>query len=432
MLGGVLVGVLSGFYLGAVVGGVALIIGILTLGDATFQIMYLRLYDMSTNYALAAVPLFVFMGAMLERSGIADMIYHALYLWLGRLRGGLAVTTVVLGVIVAACVGVIAASVSMLTLVALPAMIKRGYDKSLAAGTCAAAGTLGILIPPSIMLVIYGPMALVSVGRLFMGAFLPGFLLAFLYIVYISVRCFFHAETGPAVPIEQRAMPFTKKSILLLRALVPPSIVILSVLGSIFFGVAAPTEAAAVGAFTATMLAVVYRKFSWRVLRETSLLTLKVSTIGFFIAATSYAFVGVFLALGCGDVLMNLIMSAPGGRWGAFIMVMFVMFILGMFIDWLGIVFIMVPIIAPAAIALGFDPVWFGIMVCVNLQMAFNTPPLAQAIFFVKGSADPALGVEMNDIIKGVLPFVALIAIGLVICAVFPQIITWLPSLMIR
>jgi len=433
MLGGVLVIILSGHLLGAAVGGLALVIGFLVLGDATFQIMYLRVYSIALHYGLAAVALFVFMGSMLERSGIAEELYNGLYLWLSGFRGGLAVTTVVLGTVLAACVGVIAASVSMLTLVALPAMIKRNYDKSLACGTCAVGGTLGILIPPSIMLVIYGPMAQVSVGKLFMGAFIPGFTLAFMYIVYIAIRCFIQPQAGPSVPVEQRTTAsFLKKTTMLLKALVPTAFIVLAVLGTIFLGIASPTEAASVGALASIILAAIHRRLSWQVLKDTCLTTMRVSSFSFFIAGMSYAFVGVFLSMGCGEVLMNLILSAPGGRWGAFIAVMLVMFILGMFIDWLGILFIVVPIIAPVAPALGFDPVWFGIMICVNLQMAFNTPPLAQAIFFVKGSAAPELGIELIDIIKGVLPFIFLIMLGLVIFAVFPQMILWLPSIMIK
>jgi len=204
------------------------------------------------------------------------------------------------------------------------------------------------------------------------------------------------------------------------------------VLGSIFFGIAPPTEAAAIGATAATILVIAYRKFNWQVLREVSILTLKVTSFAFWIGATSFAFVGVFLSLGCGEVLTNVIMSAPGGRWGVFFTVMFIMFILGMFIDWLGILFIVVPIISPLALLLDFDPVWFGIMICVNLQMAFNTPPLAGAIFILKGTADPELGVTFADIVRGVIPFLFLIMIGLVLCAIFPEIITWLPGKMIK
>jgi len=432
MLGGILVAVMTGYPLAFAVGGLTLIIGYLTLGESSFQIIYQRIYSIALNYTLAAVPLFVFMGAMLEKSGIADDLYRALFLWLSGFRGGLAVITVLLGTILAACVGVISASVSMLTLVALPGMVTRGYNKALAAGLCAVSGTLGILIPPSIMLVIYGPMAQVSVGKLFMGAFFPGFLLSFLYMTYVTIRCYLEPELAPTVPPSERAVPFRTKTWALVKSLVPPGLLVLAVLGTIFLGIAPATEAAAIGAAAATVLAVVYRKFTLKVLKEVSLLTLKVTSFAFFIGATSFAFVGVFLSLGCGEALTNIIIASPGGKWGVFFAIQLIIFVLGFFIDWLGILFIIIPIISPIVLKVGFDPVWFGIIVCINLQTAFNTPPLAAALFIVKGTAPPELDVKMTDCIRGVIPFVLLIIVALVLCVAFPEIITWLPSKMIK
>ncbi len=433
LFGAVLTGILVGFPLAYVIGGMALLVGIATLGtETTAQILYQRAYDLVQNYSLVAVPLFVFMGLMLERSGIAGTLYDALYLWLGGFRGGLAVTTVLIGTIMAACVGVIAASVTMLTLVALPSMIGKGYDKGLAAGTCCVGGTLGILIPPSIMLVVYGPMAQLSVGKLFMAAVFPGLTLAGLYSVYIVVRCILRPSDGPPVPIEERNVPFIAKTAILAKSLLPPALLISAVLGSIFFGIAPPTEAAAVGATAATLLAVVYHKFTFQVLKEVSLETMRISSFVLFIGAMSFALVGVFLMLGCGHVVEDLILSAPGGNWGAFAVIMLMVFLLGMFIDWIGILFIIVPIIAPLSVKLGMDPLWFGMMIIINLQMSFNTPPFAPAIFFVKGSAPQVLGLTTADIIRGIVPFVALIVVGLLLCVVFPQLILWLPNMMIK
>ncbi|MCK5213061.1 MAG: TRAP transporter large permease subunit, partial [Dehalococcoidia bacterium] len=217
---------------------------------------------------------------------------------------------------------------------------------------------------------------------------------------------------------------------MLLYSLLPPGLLILSVLGTIFFGIAPPTEAASVGAFAAMALAIVYRKFSWNILKGTCLDTLRVSAFVLMIGCLSFAFVGIFISAGCGDVVAKVIMATPGGRWGAFFMVMFMVFILGMLIDWIGIVFIMVPILAPIGPALGFDALWFGMMICINLQMSFMTPPFAVSIFVCRGTAAPELGVTMGDIIRGVIPFVGLIIIGLILCTVFPQIILWLPSQM--
>jgi len=432
MLGGVFVAVLTGFPFALGIGTMGLFIGSLVFGvPSTLELYYGRIFAQLTNYTLLAVPLFAFMGNMLERSGITEGLFDALYVWLGKLRGGLAVATILIGTILAACVGVIAASVTTLALLALAPMVTRGYDKALATGAVCAGGTLGILIPPSIMLVVYGPAAGVSVGRLFFGAFFPGFLLSALYCGYIIIYCLVNKKAGPPVPEEEvKGIPISKKLFMLFFSLLPPLILILAVLGSIFFGIAAPTEAAAVGAFAATVLAIIYRKFSWDILKGVAIDTIRLSGMVYLIIAMATAFVGVFLRAGCGDVVGNIIMGAPGGRWGAFLIIMVVAFFLGMFIDWIGIVLLLVPIVTPIAVNLGFDPIWFAMMICVNLQMSFLTPPFAYAIFFVKGSAPPELGIETTDIIRGVIPFVILIMVSLLLCVFFPQIILWLPSRM--
>jgi len=432
MFSGILFGVFIGYPLAFPIGGIALVIGFLVFGDGALPILYTRLFSLIHNYILVAVPLFIFMGIMLEHSGIAERMFQVLYLWLSGVRGGLAIITVLIGTILAACVGIIGASISMLALVALPAMLRRGYDKSLASGSVVAGGCLGILIPPSIMLVIYGPMATISVGKLFMAAFFPGFTLSFLYCSYIGLRCLIQPKLGPAIPPEERAVPWSKKITMLLTSLLPPTILILSVLGVIFMGIAPPTEAAAVGAFVSTLLAIAYRRFTWQTLRETTLRTLRLTSMILLIGSLSYAFVGIFLRAGCGHVVENLILATPGGRWGAFAVVMFIIFILGFFIDWIGILFIIIPIVSPLAPLLGFDPLWFAMMICVNLQMAFMTPPLASGLFFLRGAADPSLGITMGDIIRGAFPFVGLIMICLLICTFFPQTILWLPSMMIK
>ncbi|KPK24521.1 MAG: C4-dicarboxylate ABC transporter, partial [Dehalococcoidia bacterium SG8_51_3] len=312
-----------------------------------------------------------------------------------------------------------------------PAMIKRGYDKALACGATCAGGTLGILIPPSIMLVIYGPMAAISVGKLFFAAFIPGFLLSGLYCTYIAIRCFIQKGLAPPVPVEDRAVPWAKKTWDLLVSMLPPLVLILAVLGSIFMGIATPTEAASVGSLAATIMAIAYRRFNFKVLKDTMTETIKVTGMVLLVGATAFAFVGVFMRGGGGDIVKEIILAAPGGKWGIFAIIMFVVFLLGYFIDWLGILFIIVPIITPVGDALGFDKLWFAMMICVNLQTSFLTPPFAYAIFYLKGAADPELGVTTGDIIRGVFPFIFLILIGLGLCIAFPQIILWLPGQMI-
>ena len=432
MLGGICVGVLLGYPLAISIGGVGIVIGILVFGPRIAgELYYGRFYSGLENYVLLAVPSFIFMGIMLEHSGVAEGMYDALYLSFGGLRGGLAVTTIVIGTVVAACVGIIGASVTMLALIALPAMINRGYDRSLACGCVAGGGSLGILIPPSVMLVVYGPMANLSVGRLFFGAFMPGFLLSAMYIAYILIRCLIQPNLAPPVPASERAVPASVKLLKLAKSMLPPVILILAVLGSIFFGIAAPTEAAGVGALAATLLAVAYRKLTWDILKQTAMDTVRTSGMVLLISAMAFAFVGVFMRAGCDDVVTTFVLGAAGGRWGVFMIIMIICFLLGFLIDWMGIIFIMVPIVTPIGAAAGFDPLWFAMMICVNLQMSFMTPPFAYALFYIKGAADPKLGITTGQIISGMVPYVFMIVVALALCVVFPQIILWLPSMML-
>ena len=431
MLGGVFALVLTGFPIAFVIGSVALIVGTLVFGpNTTFHILFTRFYDLSLNYPYLAVPLFTFMGVVLQHSGIINDLYESLYDALGRVKGGLLIVTIVFGTVLAACLGVIAASVTILTLMSLGPMVKRGYDKSLAAGSIVGAGTLGILIPPSIMLIVYAPQAGLSIGQMFMGAIGPGLLLSALYIVYIVIRCNLNPRLGPPIPADQMT-PFTAAKLgRLMKSLLPPVLLIGAVMGTIFAGIAPPTEAAAVGCMATILLAIVYRKFSWKMLKLAAAETLKVSAFVVMIAAMSYAFVGIFMNAGAGDVVAELILSVPGGRWASFAVVMVIVFLLGMFIEWIGIVFIVVPIFSIIFAKLGFDPLWAGMMVVVNLQMAFMTPPMAMSIFVLKGTAPKEYGLTMGEIIKGTLPFVGIVAVVLVLMIVFPEIITWLPSRM--
>ena len=432
MLGGVFGLVLTGFPIAFVIGSVAFLVGLIIFGpNTTFHILYSRFYGLSLNYPYLAVPLFTFMGVVLQRSGITKDLYDSLYDMLGNLKGGLAVVTVIFGTVLAACLGVIAASITILTLIALGPMVTRGYDKALAAGTIVASGTLGILIPPSIMLVVYGPQAGISIGQMFMGAVFPGLILSGLYILYIVIRAALNPSVGPSIPPEEVTPYSTKKLLKLLTSLVPPILLILAVLGTIFSGVAPPTEAAAMGGVASIALAVAYRKFSIELIRHACIETLRVSAFVVMIAALCYAFVGIFMSAGCGDVVTRAIIGVPGGRWGSFAVIMFIVFALGMFIEWIGIVFIIVPIFSPIFVKMGFDPLWAGMMICINLQMAFQTPPMAMGIFVLKGTAPPELGVTMGHIIKGVLPFILIIMFTLFLLVLFPEIITWLPAQMI-
>lgn len=427
MLTAVVVAILSGFPLALAVGSVGLIMGLLTRGLPCVDLTYAHIFSKSHSYILLALPMFVYMGSMLETSGLAGDMYHALYVALGRLRGGLAICTVAVGAVVATCVGVVAASVSMLTIVALPAMVTRGYNKSLASGAVAAGGALGIFIPPSIMLVLLGPLAGLSVGKLFAAAFAPGFLLAALYMLYIGTRCAIQKGLGPPASEEEFSIPVSAKLLLVARSLVPPVLVVFSVLGSILLGLASPTEAAAFGGFATTIMVIGYRKFTFANLKKALNDTMRVTGLGLLIATLSVAYTSVFLMLGGGDVVANIILAAPFGRWGSFAVIMFMVLVLGMFMDWMGIVFVIVPILLPTLDVLGFDLLWIIMMIALNLQACFLSPPFAPALYVLRGTADPKFGIEWGDLVRGVYPFIAIVVVVIVLCSVFPEIILWLP-----
>jgi tripartite ATP-independent transporter DctM subunit len=430
MFFGVIVLVFAGVPLYLALGGLGLYFGIAGGWSPQVYDQFInRIFGLMASEVLPAVPLFVFMGAILDKSGAADKLFGALYLAMGGLRGGLAVATILICTIFAACTGVVGASVTTMGMLALPAMINRNYNIPLACGAICAGGTLGILIPPSVMMLLYGPMVGLSVAKMFMGAFIPGFVLSGLFVGYIIVICLLKPEYGPPMPKEERqAIPMLRVAGEILLYLVPPMFLILAVLGSIFLGVASPTEAAAMGGLGSIVVALFYRKLNLRVLYDGVLNTLKITTMVMFVAVGAFMFSGVFMALGGAKLIGNYIIALPLGKWGILIVMMIIIFILGMLIDWIGILFIVVPIFTPVITHLGFDPLWFSLVVCVNLQMSFISPPFAYSIFYLKGVAPP--GVEMMHIIKGVIPFVVLQAIGLVLVILFPQLIMWLPGKM--
>jgi len=427
-----LVVLVSGYPLGFGLGGLAVIFGLLFWGPQVFEMFYSRLYGLLSNYSYLAIPLFVFMGVMVEKSGIADRLFEVMHLWMGGVAGGLAMATVILGAMIAACVGVIAASITMLGMIPFPSMLKRGYSKELACGAVCAVGSLGILIPPSVMLVVYGPMAELSVGKLLMAAFVPGFMLAGLYVIYIGIRCLINPSLGPVMSHEERNVLLKRKLWLLITSMVPLMALILAVLGSIFFGIAAPTEAAAIGAIASIALAAGYRSLRWEVMKEAMLGTLKLMAMLLPMAVGASMFTGIFLGMGGGDVVSEAIIAAPGGQWGSFTVIMLIMVLLGMFMGWLPILMIMIPLVTPIGYELGFDPIWFAIMICLNLQIGFISPPFAVSIFYLRGMAEPEWGITMATIIQGVLPYIGLIAIGIALCVAFPQIVLWLPQAMIK
>lgn len=417
--------VISGVHLAFAMMLIGLACGLIFQGPGIIPMSILQTFDVMESEVLIAVPLFVFMGTILEKSDITESVFQCLYEWFGPVRGGLAFATIVTCTIFAACTGVIAATVTAMTMIAIPAMLKRKYDKGLASGLVCAGGTLGILIPPSVMLVMYGPMANLSVAKLFAAALFPGFLLSALYMLYVITRCWVDPTAAPAIPKEERP-PYNWKLVKrTVYIMMPTFILLVAVLGSIMAGIASPTEASGVGAFAALLIAAGYRKLTWKAVKEASYDTLLISAMVFFIIIGAGIFNSVFLYLGGGNLVAQLLIGLPFGKWFVLFVMMFILFIGGFFISWQALLFIVVPIFLPVATQLNFDPLWFGMLVCVNLQMSFLTPPFAYAIFFVKGAAPPE--VTTWDIYRGVIPFVVLQALGLFLCVVYPEIILWLP-----
>ena len=425
MLAILLIMVIGGVHLAFALLFLAVIFSLIYVGPPIFPMAMLKIFGVMQSEILIAVPLFVFMGTILEKSGVAEGVYQSLYELFGPIRGGLAFATVATCTIFASCTGVIAATVTTMTLLAVPAMLKRKYDKGLATGVVCAGGSLGILIPPSVMLVMYGPMANLSVAKLFAAALFPGFVLSFLFLAYIAVRAWLQPKSAPAISAEERTAVGGKLLKRTVLHMLPPLFLIIAVLGSIIGGVASPTEASGVGAFCAMLIAAAYRRLNLQNVKEAAHTTLIVTTMVFFIIIGAQIFNAVFLYLGGGVLIRNMLIAIPLGKWFILAVMMFILFIMGFFISWQGLLYVIVPIFLPVAIALGFDPLWFALLVCLNLQMSFLTPPFAYAIFFVKGASPPEI--TTWDIYRGVVPFVALQAFGMFICIVFPEIILWLP-----
>lgn len=406
--------------------GIAFLFGIVGFEGGIFPMLIRRVYSMAENYVLAAVPLFVFMGTLLERSGIAQKLFHAISIWTGRLRGGLAMATVIMCTIIAACTGIIGASEVMVGVMAIPAMLKRNYQHSLICGTICAGGSLGTLIPPSVVTVVYGPAAGLSVGRLLIASIFPGLLLSLLYLIYIGIRSYLSPTLAPPVPMEELKMPFKEKVSITTTALLPPLFLIFAVMGSIIFGLAAPTEAAALGAFGALILTTLYGQLTLTSLKETVIQTLKITSMMMLILTGGYMFSGVFLGMGGGEVTEKILMGLPFGRIGILFIFLFIAFISGFFLDWASILLVFIPIFSPIIVKLGFDPIWFGILFIMMIQTSYLTPPLAPAIFYLKSIVPPE--VTMREMFYGVIPYVILQLAGIALVVSIPQIALWLPS----
>jgi tripartite ATP-independent transporter DctM subunit len=432
MFGALMVCIALGHPLAITLAGVATIFGLIDNGGnipALLNLFVNNSWGLFLNYTLVAVPLFIFMAQVLDRSQVSEGLFDALYIVLGGLRGGLGLAVIVVSTVFAATTGIIGASVVAMGLMAGPSLLRRGYDRGMAAGIICSSGTLGILIPPSIMLVVYGGltgMKETSVGMLFAGAILPGLVLSALYIGYVVVRCYFNPKLGPPISVEDRTHTVGQKVTMTLKSFVPPFSLILTVMGTILAGVATPTEAAALGCVGAMVLAIANKKFNWKVLTEACVATLRTTAMIMLLFVGGKVFSVVFLSMGGGDVVSDFLLGMDVSPYVVLVIMMAVVFFLGMFIDWAAILLVVVPIFTPIAADLGFNPLWFAMLVCVNLQCSFLTPPFGYALFYFKGVAPPEY--TIGDIYKGIIPFVGLQLVGLVLLVVFPQIITWLPT----
>ncbi|MCX7790768.1 MAG: TRAP transporter large permease subunit [Chloroflexaceae bacterium] len=385
-----------------------------------------RIFGIASNFTLLAIPYFIFLGAMLEKSGLAEDLLDTMGVLFGPMRGGLAIAVVVVGALLAATTGVVAATVVAMGLISLPIMLRYNYNKQLATGVICASGTLGQIIPPSVVLVVLGDQLGVSVGRLFIGSLIPGLLLAAALAFYCWTVAQIKPDTAPALPLSARTLRGRALALRVLKVMVPPLLLIMAVLGSIFFGLATATEAGAVGALGATILAAFNRRLNFRTFREVSDATLRTTTMVLFILIGSTAFSLVFRALSGDKFVYDIMANLPGGFWGFMVASMLIVFFLGFFIDFFEICFIVIPLFVPVARDLGVDLMWFGVILGANLQTSFLTPPFGFALFYLKGVAPPE--VTTQDIYRGVWPFIGVQLAIVILVIIFPALVTYLPS----
>jgi tripartite ATP-independent transporter DctM subunit len=378
------------------------------------------------SFTLIAIPLFIFMALILERTGLARSLYRMMHLWMGGLRGGLAIGTVAICTVCAAMVGISGAAVVAMGTVALPVMLEHGYDKKMALGAINAGGGLGILIPPSVVMIIYSLNTGVSVGSLFAAGILPGILLAVLVSLYIGVRCFLQPNMGPALAKNERAT--WSEKLTSVKAVILPVMIVVMVLGSILFGIATPTEAACIGVVGALISAAVYRTFSFKIIHQAAVQTLVISAMIMWIVIGAHAFTTAYNAMGAQQLIADLMQSLPGGGLSTLLVMLAIVFLMGMFLDPIGIMLITLPIFMPVVNQLGFDPIWFAILYIIMLEVGYMTPPFGFNLFYLKGVAPKE--VTMGDIYYSVIPYVLVILLGMLIIGVIPSIVLYLPSIL--
>lgn len=427
MVGAMILAIFVGFPISFTLIFLGIVFGYWGFGDLVFYLLTLKFNETMSEQTLTAVPLFVFMGIMMEQAQLMDRLFDSVQKLLASVRGSLYLAVMFVATIFAAATGIVGASVTILGIMAGKSMIRSNYDVKLSAGLISAGGTLGILIPPSVMLVVMGPTIEVPVPQLFAAALLPGIMLAAIFTLYAMVRCWINPSLGPPLPVELRSTSVTRVWIDFFSGLVPPSMLVLAALGSIFFGLATPTEGAGCGAFGALLLTLAYRKLTLATLKDAMLKTLEISVLILFLVATSNFFGAVFAKLGTPTMLTEYLLSLDLPRHVILAMILALIFVLGWPLEWVPIVLIVVPFLLPLVQKLDFNMTWFGILVAVNLQTAWLSPPVALAAYFLKGVVPQW---ELTDIYKGMLQFMVLQVAGLILIVVFPEIALWLPRVM--
>ncbi|AMN51421.1 TRAP dicarboxylate transporter subunit DctM [Roseibium algicola] len=419
---------LTGLPLAFTLGALALVFTLTLWGPAALSVTVLNLYSTMTSESLLAIPLYVMMASILQRSGVIESLYRAMELWSRRLPGGLAVGTIAICTIIAAMTGIVGAAVAAMGMLALPSMLKRKYSPELAIGTICAGGTLGILIPPSVITIVYAVTAQASIGQMFIAGVVPGLLLASLYIGYIVLRSALNPSIAPRP--DNDAPATWEERIASLKSLILPLLIIVGVLGTIYMGIATPTEAAAVGVFLAFLSSLIERRFGWELISGVALDVVKVTAMILWITIGARAFVAIFTGTGGADFLLSFIQDLDANRWIVLAIMLGILFFLGMFLDEMGIILLCVPVFLPVIDFLEFDRLWFGILFLVSAQMAYISPPFGYTLFYMKGVL-PA-GIGMGTVYRAIVPFILLQAIGIFICALFPELVLWLPQSMIN
>lgn len=422
MFGGLIISLLCGVPLAWCLGGVGVITSLILWGPSSLMLVVYNTFGCMWSIVIVTIPLFMNMGILLEKAGIAEALFGTMHIWSGKLRGGIAVGVVIICVIFAAMTGVSAAATLTMGVIALPAMLKRGYDKTMALGCIAGPGTLGILIPPSIISILLAMVGNLSVGKIFMAGVIPGLLLAGLFIGFILIKGWLNPKLFPLHP---EKVPFRQK-ITSLKAIILPALIILAVLGSISFGIATPTEAGALGVLAVFISVIIHRRLTWKIVYESTVETFRITGLTMWIFYGAMVFSAVYCRAGGAEYMSQLILGVGANRWLVLSSMMGIALFLGCFIDPFAIIFILAPICFPIVKELGFDPVWFGILFVINMQIGYLTPPFGYQLFYLKSVAPE--GVTTGDIYRSVFPFIGVMMVGMILIMIFPQIALWLPE----